>query len=488
MMKSEIILSVKRVWQKVDSNLFFFIIGISILKYFTFRSFDDTVALFSIDFMLANLLIGTFVPRRRKLALFLFNTIYFLLFIALTFSNFFHFSLRSLLDSLKFYQQVNLSQYVGTFILLGAALLMLGLLIRFVLGKNRRKPSIASIPFYVLFFALLYLFQKTLFTDYSKYTNLSHTDFKKTFYLFNKGDLTTMILADEKFAFGFSMKNKIEPLAGDKRSAFMKHSAPYKRSQLFIVVESLGKFTDGSFKTIFTDSISRWIEQSGYALVVDSVAFQGATIDGELRELFSVRGDYNLILNSDSSYYSLFKALRQNRFKTFSVSSSSGKVFSDRILYNKAGCEHSVFKEELLALPQFDKEKHTNNESAFSGVNDEFSFDYLLASIFSVKDIVKKAAYFLTINTHLPFTLDSKVKAASEFQAFQQKYKQEYDSEVIEHTYKLLQQMRYFIKGSLRQGIENVVLVGDHSPPFFDAAQRVHYSQTQVPVYVIRKM
>lgn len=473
--------------EKVDTRLFLFIVAMSVLKFLIFRMFSENVALFSVDFIAGNLLVATLTGRYRKGVLFFFNSLFFLVFIILSFSSFFHFSIRSLLDSLKFYKQINLVKYIGTFVLLAAALLTIGGLIKFILKGNRKKASLHTVPFYLSFLALIYILQSVVFTDRSKFTNISHTSYKKTFYLFDKGDIVTMVLEDKSFAFGFGLKNKVVPLVGDKRSAFASHSVPESKSQIFALIESLGKFNGGAWQTMYADSMQKWVSGKGYELVVDSVPFEGATVDGELRELFSLKGDYNTLLNTNKEYPTLFSDLKQKGYKTYSVSSSSGKVFSDRLIYGKAGCEKSIFKEDMVALPDFDADKYINQESAFSGVKDEYSFDYLLSSVFTKGDTAKKAAYFLTINSHLPFTLNETVAKSAEFKAFKARYEKDYDNEVLEHAYKLLTELRYFVQKSMENNIDNVVFVGDHSPPFFKPSQRAYFSQTHVPVYVLRK-
>ncbi len=299
-----------------------------------------------------------------------------------------------------------------------------------------------------------------------------------------------MIEEDRMFAYTFHSKDSLTSYSdfANGVSAFEKYPAALHLSgniQVCMLLESLGKFNGGPGENLLKDSISKWIGPD-YMLVCDSVKFKGSTVDGELRELFNLCGDYNKIIESDAAFNSIFKEKKKEGFLTYSVSSSSGKVFSDRLLYQKGGCDSSFFREDHINLPGFNSNTDIDKESAFSGVRDEFSYDFMLKKMDAVKD-KKQFWYFLTINTHLPFTLNKNDKDSPEYTSFRNALSKVYSEDVCEHTFKFVQQLRYFVTQAVKHNVSSMVMAGDHSPPYFAASDRAVYSQEYVPVYVIYK-
>ncbi len=473
-------------------KLFLLIVFLSTFKFLLFKYFSEAPALLSADFIIVILLISLFFGRFRAICIFIFTTGYFLIFIALTFINFFHFTWKSFVNSLQFYQQLDLTKYFLLLLVIIVVVFALYFIPKIFFKKVIIRYKLPDILLWVVVLsAAFYIQKKYLFhyTTFIIYVSNDHTQASRIFNLVDKGDINTLIEEDKLFAFTFHSKDSLASFSATMHgpAAFEKYAAQSKGTiQLNILLESLGKFNEGPGQNLFRDSINQWLAPTNYELIYDTVPFKGSTVDGELRELFDLRGDYNLIIESGKEFNSIFKEKEKEGFSTYSVSSSSGKVFSDRDLYKIAGCDSSFFKEDLINLPNFNSATDLGRESSFIGVRDEFTFDFMMKKMDASK-ARKQFWYFLTINTHLPFTLNANDKASEAYKTFKSKFAPAYTNNVSEQTFKFIQELKYFITVAMQHNVSSITMVGDHSPPYFAAADRKFYSQELVPVYFIRK-
>jgi hypothetical protein len=108
----------------------------------------------------------------------------------------------------------------------------------------------------------------------------------------------------------------------------------------------------------------------------------------------------------------------------------------------------------------------TNYNNHYISVNDEAVFDYGFKQLSKQN---KAFLYILTINTHLPFHMQTGMSE-------------------LESQYQRLKQQFSFLANLLKTyPVDKLVIVGDHPPPFLTESERSHYSSMFVPALIIEK-
>lgn len=254
--------------------------------------------------------------------------------------------------------------------------------------------------------------------------------------------------------------------------------------QLLIIVESWGAIQNPELQAvqerIFSDTLA-----SQYLVLFGLCPFFGATSGAEARELLGKeRAAYYSVLNNGTegqpTLVSRMKQQGKMTFAFFSFEQHYGNAFSFR---QQLGFDQVFSLQELRAVRPADTE--LNAENQYVALDDEVALSEAIrqASLFP-----KTFTYVLTINTHLPFQLSEKHKTSFAYRDFVMRCRNRFPTDVsINHYYRILVLFKSLVHKLKNSTIDEVVIVGDHAPPFLTEPERKLYSSDSVPYVVLRK-
>ncbi len=253
-------------------------------------------------------------------------------------------------------------------------------------------------------------------------------------------------------------------------------------NQMTIVVESWGAIADNEIQKKFNQSLIREFNKEGYTVTTGLCRYYGSTTAAGLRELTNSKGEYGYFMdkNSDTTIKSIFNYKNKQKYDTYAFHPFTGRMFSRSIWWKNLGTKALYFRDNYLKDYPND---HQNivNESHFPAIKDEAFFDYINNI---TKNSSKKYVYYLTVNSHLPYqqiivdlNLDSSLDLKKLKLVNEAKYQ-------LIHIKNFINYVAHNI--SINKW-DKVVIVGDHTPPFYTKQERSFYKVGVVPYMVIRK-
>ena len=256
-------------------------------------------------------------------------------------------------------------------------------------------------------------------------------------------------------------------------------SSPGTHQIVFVIVESLGVLSlDPSREILFGPLLSltnQYVFERGF------VQFSGITIDAEKREFYGLKTTFatDLVLPSKP----LTDILVDRGYELFAFHNYYSAMYNRRQSLIEIGFTNVVFLDDLLKA---------NNNIELSGVLLRGATDRaMVSSISSVLTSEKlnrnQFVYWLTLSSHLPVDIkySSRLKKMQRFE--NEKYKllpvpvlhhETILGDTIDNVYKLL---------SFNPAINcDVIVVGDHAPPFGEDKYKNLYSKNIVPYLIMR--
>lgn len=264
----------------------------------------------------------------------------------------------------------------------------------------------------------------------------------------------------------------------DPSLTFKTFAADTTGNQLLVLVESWGMPEDTVIRNQMNELILTKSTAAGWQITTGSTGFKGSTVDAELRELLSVSGDYHYLLNRDSAknLESIFYLKRQQGYSTQALHSFSNMMFERAIWWRNINID-SIYFLESVAQEDPNLKDRLDYYSPFPSLRDEEAFSFLS----SKKSSNKKFAYFLTVNTHLPFA-----SVLNENEIVLNTGEQVSDEAKFQLN-RIMQIVAFIVNESAKGDWDKILVMGDHMPPFADAKNRAFYSQTHVPYFILTK-
>jgi hypothetical protein len=252
-------------------------------------------------------------------------------------------------------------------------------------------------------------------------------------------------------------------------------------NQLLIILESFGLPRSSLDWEKFKDHITAESTINGWKSVIGSTPFSGSTTAAELRELLSVKGDYRYLLNKDSAYLfpSIFNLKKRQGYHTVAAHSFSAQMFERSIWWKNIGADSVIFMENVIDRKELTND-HLNYSTPFISLNDEDAFEALNGIADSTKKIF---AYFLTENTHLPFHSKNTIPVNNKIIDFKDQLSDEANQQII----KIQEQLLFFLGTINKDTWPEVLIIGDHMPPFVKESDRLFYSESSVPYIILSK-
>jgi len=286
---------------------------------------------------------------------------------------------------------------------------------------------------------------------------------------------------DQAIANSTSSSYNARPESGDPFSSATQRAglmAPPQsaRHVIIVLVEGLGMPVGSEEKAIFDADWDRPNWRERYDVSHGHVPYYGSTTNGELRELCGVWGEY-FRFDFDKADC-LPKAYRAAGYETSAIHAFDSSFFDRTAWYPLLGFQRMEFKHDLVS------EGVPLCGGLFPGACDR-DIPALLAS--RLKQASKpQFVYWLTLNTHLPVIADPQL-GTERCELGDQKWRQ--DMPQLCRMFLLHHQLANAIDAMMMDPdlpAVDMLIVGDHIPPFSDRDYRSRFSPTDVPWIFLR--
>ncbi|APG61692.1 hypothetical protein LPB140_01280 [Sphingorhabdus lutea] len=255
-----------------------------------------------------------------------------------------------------------------------------------------------------------------------------------------------------------------------------------KRHLLLIVVESLGQPADNDEikRKLFGQLKNNPAIAARFELKQGIAPYYNSTTSGEIRELCGRWGDYYSLLNNKITLDKncLPYQLTQKGYQTHALHSFNGRFFKRAIWYPKTGFQQVEFGDKLI------KRGAEMCGGVFPGACDRDVPPM-------IGDILRKAdkptfLYWLSLNTHLPVPTGKNLRVEN----------CEKSSAILKEKFPMICR-QFAIFDQIEAGLvaqiiakdfpaTDILIVGDHMPPFFDKHNRTQFDPAHVPWLYLR--
>ncbi len=254
-------------------------------------------------------------------------------------------------------------------------------------------------------------------------------------------------------------------------------------SEMVIIVESWGLINDSLIRNQVRQFINQKIVEKGFTFNWGMTSFSGSTTSAALKQFLNLKGYYNYFLNKTSlstGDSSLFDIKNTQGYHTAGFHSYTGKMFARSTWWPNIGMQNVYFRENYLA-EHLNEPNSIQEESPFPAIKDELMFDYLLNK---TRGPQKEFAYFLTVNSHLPF----RYKTATIYPTLTNQINNlQISDEAKSQLMFIYEQLYYYIDKLAKSKFKRIIIMGDHVPPYININDRHFYNDQNVPYLYLRK-
>lgn len=250
-----------------------------------------------------------------------------------------------------------------------------------------------------------------------------------------------------------------------------------ERHVVIVMVESMGLPTDPAVRRRLEHIWARPEVRRLYDVTSGDTLYYGSTTSGEIRELCGRWGDYHeLVDRRDPACLPAMLAARGYRSQAWH--SFTGEFFARTAWYPNVGFDELRFGESLLA------DGAAKCPGVFAGACDRDVPAQIAESLKSASQ--PQFLYWLTVNSHLPI-LKSKRLGTQDCAPFDAKLNAQFPM-----ICRLLQLFDQSGKALAREITADdfpktdILIVGDHIPPFFDRHNRLQFAPDRVPWVLLK--
>lgn len=249
------------------------------------------------------------------------------------------------------------------------------------------------------------------------------------------------------------------------------HPSASRRNLVVVLVEALGMPISPATHQLFEADWNRPEWRARYAVSRGTVPYFGSTTNGEMRELCGV---WSLNQVADFSRTDcLPRRFARAGYESTAIHGFEGKFFDRSTWWKEAGFDHTVFGDALMA----------SGVRACGGVFPGACDEDIPAQIGRrLKDATKpQLVYWVTLNSHLPVVEDASL--GTENCTYGGAALAE-ESPILCPLFEVHHQLADAIT---RMALDpdlpptDILIVGDHMPPFFLRSARVRFEGHQVP-------
>lgn len=250
------------------------------------------------------------------------------------------------------------------------------------------------------------------------------------------------------------------------------------RNLLIVVVESMGLPRDAALRGRL---LKRWGQpdiRRLYDVEVGSTPYYGSTTNAEVRELCGRWGDYQE-LTEGVDRRCLPARLAAKGYQTTAFHSFHGRFFDRTRWYPNVGFQSMLFRDQIIGRGA------AQCGGVFPGACDR-DVPAIIARKLKQTDH-KQFVYWLTVNSHLPVAADETLRT-NECQRFDRALGE--NQAMVCRLFSLWNDLDEGLAKLLTDpGLPatDVLIVGDHAPPFFDRAERSMFDPERVPWVLLKR-
>lgn len=262
------------------------------------------------------------------------------------------------------------------------------------------------------------------------------------------------------------------PFSSATAQANLLARADGSRHVILVMVEALGQPMDPALRR---QLLGRWAQgdiAARYAVRYGTTPYYGSTTSGEMRELCGRWDDYASVSNADDPRC-LPAQLRRRGYETSAVHSFTGRFFDRERWYPHIGFDHLVFREALSRAGA------RTCVGVFPGVCDRDVPAILARKLADAKR--PQFLYWLTVNSHLPVPAAGPLGTED---CLERRPGFAVRNGSICRLATVIEEVNQALaKVLLAPGFPDadILIVGDHMPPFFDHGSRTQFDPGQVP-------
>lgn len=246
---------------------------------------------------------------------------------------------------------------------------------------------------------------------------------------------------------------------------------------LVVMVEALGVPRDPALRAKL---MRRWREGDIgriYDVQFGSTPFWGSTTYGEMRELCGRWGDYHELIDKSDAGCLPARLARQG-YRTTAIHGFDEDFFKRSDWYPHIGFQQRVFREELLGKGA------EKCGGVFPGACDRDVPAMIGERLKRAQG--KQFVYWLTLNSHIPVPASKKLgtKDCARFDPALAR-----DHAMICRLFSLWSDTNDGLARMLADPDlppTDILIVGDHAPPFFDRSQRTQFEPARVPWVLLK--
>ncbi|HEY0627219.1 MAG TPA: sulfatase-like hydrolase/transferase [Allosphingosinicella sp.] len=250
-----------------------------------------------------------------------------------------------------------------------------------------------------------------------------------------------------------------------------------ERHVMVVMVESMGKPADAAIRK---ELINLWATpevRSRYQVTSGDTLYYGSTTSGEMRELCGRWGDYQEVIGRADTGC-LPHRMKAKGYGTQAWHSFTGAFFDRTKWYPNIGFQTLRFGDSIMA------DGAQRCPGVFPGACDTDVPGQIAAALKKAEK--PQFLYWLTVNTHLPVLKHERL-GTSDCKRF---------STALDAQYPMICRLNQILDrtaGALAKEITapdfpptDILIVGDHIPPFYDRHHRTQFAPDRVPWILLR--
>lgn len=278
-----------------------------------------------------------------------------------------------------------------------------------------------------------------------------------------------------------SYKRFAEPGAlftsGVERSGFGQQVTD-KRHLMIVMVESMGRPVNPQLRGQLVDLWARPEVRRLYEVTTGDTLYYGSTTSGEMRELCGRWGNYAEVM-AKADRTCLPARLAARGYRTQAWHSFKGEFFDRSLWYPNIGFAETRFGEQLLA------DGADECPGVFPGACDRDVPAQIANALKRAKE--PQFLYWLTVNSHLPVIKDERLGTTdcAKFEATLAA-----DFPMTCRIFELFDSSGRALAREITASdfpTADILIVGDHIPPFFNRHDREQFASDSVPWILLRR-
>lgn len=267
------------------------------------------------------------------------------------------------------------------------------------------------------------------------------------------------------------------PFSSAVRESRLEALATGERHVVVVMVESMGLPTDPLVKRQLEDIWARPDVRRRYDVITGDTPYYGSTTSGEIRELCGRWGDYQKLPEAGDPSC-LPAKLAAKGYRSQAWHSFTGQFFNRTQWYPRVGFSDMRFGDRLLA------DGALICPGVFAGACDRHVPAQIAGELKAAKS--PQFLYWLTVGSHLPIVKSERL-GTERCEGFDARLDAEYP--MICRLLQIFDQTGQALAAEITAKdfpAADILIVGDHIPPFFDRHHREQFAPDRVPWIMLR--